>query len=67
MERLLQSYTFTYLARDGSVIGTLDAKCVNDDSAITRGMIVKPRVAVRIEVVCGKRIVAQRNLDNGCA
>jgi hypothetical protein len=43
------------------VIGTLAAECHDDDSALTRAVAAKPRVAAVLQVTCGKRIVVKRH------
>lgn len=63
MGRRLRSYKFTYLDRDGQVIGTLDVECTNDDSAVARGLAARPRVASIVDVVCGRRLVAREKLS----
>lgn len=59
----MQPYTFTFRARDGEVIGTLDTKCANDKAAIERGMAARPRVAAALEIVCGSRTVAMQRFE----
>jgi hypothetical protein len=60
----LRSYTFTYLDKEGEVIGTLDAECAGDDAALARGLRAKPPVAAVVEIACGNRTIVKRRLDS---
>lgn len=61
----MQDYIFTYLDKEGEVIGTLNVQCAGDKAAIARGLAAKPPVAAVMEIACGKRVVVKQRLDSG--
>lgn len=61
----MQAYRFTYLDKEGEVIGTLDVQCADDKAAIARGTTAKPPIAAVMEIACGKRIVVKQRVESG--